>query len=107
MSNITTTIRNFNATVTDSTTTPTIYNVNATLANTEYSQALSLNTKAIVVRARDMTTLKIAFVSGDTATNYITVPSGCTYNESNLNFSGTLYVSSSKAAQVVEILEWA
>jgi len=107
MSNITTSIRSLNATVSSGgSATPTIYNVTATLAGTEYSQALTASTKQITVRVRGSATLKVAFDLGDTATNYITIPSGCTYNDSNLNFSGTIYFASSKAAQIVEILEW-
>lgn len=87
--------------------TPTIYNVSAPLANTEYSQALNANTKKFTIRCRDIATMRLAYVSGDTATNYITIPHGCTFSDESIDFTGTLYFRTTKAAQVIEILEWA
>jgi hypothetical protein len=85
---------------------PLVYNVEAEFAGTEYSQALTPNTKSFLIRCRGDAVLKIAFQSGETSTNYITISKGSTYKQENLTFTGTLYFQSSKAAQVIEILEW-
>lgn len=86
--------------------TPTIYNVSVPLANTEVSQALSASVKRFTIRVRGESRLKLAFVSGQSGTNYITIPPGCTYTEDEINFTGTLYFQTVKASQIVEILEW-
>lgn len=104
MSNITTTFRG-RATI-EAGSTPTIYNVSAAVANTEYSQALTSGTKKFIIRVRGDATLKLAFDAGQSGTNYITVRGGTVYVEDNINFTGTLYFQTTKATQTVEILEW-
>lgn len=86
--------------------TPKIYNVSVPLANTEVSQALSVDTKKFMIRARGSTKMKLAFISGQSGTNYITIPAGCTFSEDSINFNGTLYFQCNDASQTVEILEW-
>lgn len=86
--------------------TPTIYNVSVPLAATEVSQALSAGVKRFTIKVRGNSTLQLAFTSGQSGTNYISIPFGCTYTEDGLNFSGTLYFQTVKASQTVEILEW-
>ena len=86
--------------------TPTIYNVSVPLANTEVSQALSSSTKRFLIRVRGNANLKMAFTLGDSGSNYITVPHGCSYTEDSINFTGTIYFQTNVAGQVVEILEW-
>ena len=91
----------------DGATTPTIYNLSLPVANTEYSQALSTNTKRILIRARVGATLRVAFVSGDTLTNYFTMAPRTVYSEENLDLVGvTIYLQSDVAGNVAEILEW-
>jgi len=97
---------NPNATAADSD--PLIFNVPAPLAGTEYSQVIPDNTKALLVRVRDGNgVLQIAFVSGDSSLNYLTVGLG-----NNLSISGvdlvskTLYFQVSKPGKVIEILAW-
>lgn len=85
---------------------PTIYNVSSLLADTEYFQALTNNTKQFLVRVRGTSVLKLAFVVGESGINYITIPPGCTYEAVGLSFSGTLYFQTTKAAQIIEIIEW-
>jgi hypothetical protein len=104
MSNITSTFRG-SATLSPPTT-PTIYNVAVTLANTEYSQALSAGTKKFMIKCRSGAKLQLSYNSGDTNILYITIPKNTAYTESDINFSGTLYFRSDTASQVVEIVEW-
>lgn len=89
-------------------TTPTIFNVTATLANTEYSQALPTATKQFFVKVRDgLSKLQLAFNPGDSATNYVTVAMGSVYIEENVSLTGkTLYFRTNKPGQVIEILAW-
>jgi hypothetical protein len=84
----------------------TIYNVNAALANTEYSQALSADTKWLLIRSRQNATLKLALVAGQSGTNYISIPTGSSLTLDKMNLSSaTLYFQSNVAAIDVEILE--
>lgn len=104
MSTVTSTFRG--KAVVESGGTPTIYNTAVALANTEVSQTLSSGVKRFTIRVRGLSKLQVAFALGDSSTDYVTIPPGCSYTEDELNFSGTLYFQTSKAAQVVEILEW-
>ena len=104
MSNVTSTVRAKLTTATQ----PTVYNLSMPTANTEYSQALGSSTKKVLIKTRDRTArLRMAFVSGDTATLYITIEPGSVYFEENLDLTGvTIYLQANKAAQTVEILQW-
>lgn len=104
MSNITGTVR-ARATI-EQATAPTIYNVTVVSANTEISHTLSDNTKSFLIRVRGHSTLKLAFNSGESGTNYFTVAAGSNYLAEGLNFSGNIYFQTNKASQIVEILEW-
>jgi hypothetical protein len=86
---------------------PKIYNINLTLSDTEYSQALSLDVLKLTVKLRGMANLKLAFATGESLTKFITIPAGCSYTESDLRLaSSTLYFNADQASQVLEILEW-
>lgn len=91
-------------------TTPTIYNVTMTNANTEYSQALSANTKKFLIATRDRTAFRLAFVTGKVATPtepYLTVAANEIYFEDLLNFtSKTIFFASASAGKSIEIMEW-
>lgn len=104
MSNITGTIRG-RATI-ESSRTPTVYNVSVPIANTEVSQGLSSGTKAFTIRVRGTAKLQLAFNSGQSGTQYITVSPGASYTAEGLEFNGDLYFQTNKASQIVEILEW-
>lgn len=103
MSNVTGTVRAKIVTATS----PNIYNLSMPTANTEYSQLLSDSTKKILIRMRVVSRCRFAFVSGNTATTYITLEPGTTYSEENLDLSSTtVYLQSDAAGQTAEILEW-
>lgn len=88
-------------------TTPLIVNQVATLANTEYSYSFPTGTKKFSLRARGKAKLQLAFVSGNSGTNYITVFSGSKYEEIGLKLTAiTAYFQSNKAGETVEILSW-
>lgn len=101
MSNITASIR-----ATPSASNPKISNVILTLANTEYSHTFSTGTQSLLIRARGNSKLQIAFISGDTNIEFLTIPRGATLSMPDLGFSGTVYVEGNVAGDVVEIVEW-
>jgi len=98
-------------------TTVTPYNITCTVANTEYSQALPANTRALRFRCRTVdangnsVVCRYAWVTGKVATPtapYLTLPQNGDYRGTNLNLtSATLYLASATAGAVVEIEAWA
>lgn len=89
-------------------TTPTVAELDLTLAATEYSYTVPTNAKQFLLKLRSPAVLQVSYVSGQSGTTYITVPRGCFYAESDLNLSGpvTIYMQSPSAAQVAEITLW-
>lgn len=89
-------------------TTPTITIKNIPLADTEVSQALPANTKKFKIQSRGDAIVRLAYTSGDTLTDYWTIFPGCVVSEENISAaSTTIYLSSSKAGEDIEILSWA
>jgi len=87
----------------------TIANVAVVLANTEYSYTFPTGTKSFLLRDRDADSkLRIAFVSGDTSSNYFTNYPGNIYPGKDLNTGSgfTIYFRSNKANRVIEIESW-
>jgi len=89
-------------------TAPVITNLSIPLANTEVAHVLSSGLKKITVRIRGGTSrAKIAFVATESATKYITIERGAVFSEDGLVLNGqTLYIQTTQAAQIAEILEW-
>lgn len=96
----------FRSTVGEPSVSPLIYSLSVLLADTEYVQALTPSTKQLKIRSRDGSVLRLAFASGETATNYITIAQGACYTSEGLDFTGSLYLRSNKAGQTIEIEEW-
>ena len=93
----------------DNATIATIANIAVVLANTEYSYTFPTGTKNFLLRDRDSDSkLRIAYVLGETATNYFTNYPGNIYPEQDLaTVSGfTIYFRSNKAGRVIEIKSW-
>jgi len=86
-------------------TSPTIYNVTCTNADTEYSQALPASTKKFTVKARGGS-LKICFTSGQSGTTYVLLEDGQSWSEDGIVFNGTLYFQSPAAGTIAEIIAW-
>lgn len=85
----------------------TIYNVTLTLAGTEYPQPLPTNTRKFALRPRTSTdTVKAAFTSGESGSNYITVDANGYYDDEVAVSTLILYMQSSTAGAVVEIVAW-
>jgi hypothetical protein len=84
-----------------------ITNVNAPTANTEVSLALSSGLKEITIRSRLISTVKIAFVSGESGTKYITLLPGATFSQGGLTLTGaTIYMQTDIASNTIEVLEF-
>lgn len=86
-----------------------IQNITLPTANTEVSVSLPSNTKRYRVKVRKHTALvNLAFVSGETSTNYWTISRGTVFDSADLDFesSETIYLSASKANTTIEIITW-
>jgi hypothetical protein len=87
---------------------PVIYNVTMTNANTEYSQALPTNCKKFLIRCRAAYDVKLAFTSGESGSDYVTISAGGAYWEDFIQLAATtLYFQCGTAGQVAEIVAWA
>lgn len=75
--------------------TPSITNVTTT-ATTEEAIALPANTNKFILKSRNKSTIRLAFSATETATNYVTIPPGASYEDDNLYTSLTIYVWTSK-----------
>lgn len=90
---------------------PYSYAVTMVNLDTEYSQALPANCKRFIVKTRDGTAFRLAFVTGKVAAPtdpYTTIPTSVSYDESNLlALAQTLYFACAVAGKIVEIIAWA
>lgn len=89
---------------------PTIFNVTMTLANTEYSQPLPANTRAIEFHTQAESAFRFAWITGKVAAPtapYYSVLSGARYWKDHIHFNDvTLYFASSNAGKIIEIIAW-
>ena len=85
-----------------------VYNVTLTNANTEYSQELPPNARALAVQPRTAVDVRMAFVTGKVATPtapYFTMKTGNAFSLQELQAdSTTVYLASATAGTVVEII---
>lgn len=93
-------------------TTPTVYNVTLTLADTQYSQALATDARRVAFRCRNATAaVRYAWVTGKVAgptAPYQTLAAGAEYVLEGVKLTAvTLYLASSTAGVVVELEVWA
>jgi len=88
--------------------TPTVVNVSMPLANTEYGYNLPNNTKGFHLKLRSQNALlKLAFTSGESGTNYLTIPQNDRFDSFEYNMdldNKTIYFQSPKADQTAEII---
>ena len=83
-----------------------ITNLSIPVANTEVSHGLTASLKQVIIRAREVVELKIAFTATESGTKYLTIPKNASLELINLDFSSTtLYVQSPVGSITVEILE--
>lgn len=91
-------------------TTPHIYNVTLTLANTEYNQALPAGTKKFTVQERGGNLFRMAFETGRVATPtepYVTVGDDQTHWEDHVYLTDVIvYLADPTGGRVIEIIAW-
>lgn len=92
-------------------TAPVCTNKTLTSADTEYSHAFSASCKYYSIQCRTGYDVRFAFVTGKVAastTPYMTLKAGQSYSspENWENAGGTLYLASTTAGVIVEILEF-
>jgi len=84
-----------------------IYNLALPTANNEESINVSNDSKQFLIRLRGIAELRFGTVSGETASNYFTIPKGATLTFDSVDFdSKQLFFRSDKAGQTVEIIEF-
>lgn len=88
--------------------TPGVMLLTLTLANTEYTLSLPKNVARFTLQARTAADVKLATVSGQSGTTYITVKSGSALSEDLVDTDAglSLYLQSANAGTVVEVLYW-
>lgn len=84
-------------------TTTTIYNIAVPTADTEVSQALPANTKQFKIRNRGKAKIQLAYTSGQSGTNFITIMPGNVYVNDNFYQNQTLYFQCPQGSQTIEI----
>ena len=78
---------------------------NLSVGTTETSHALQTTLRSLTIRSRNKAELYIAFVSGETATKYLTIPCGASLTLNDLEFGAkTLYIRADQN-NTVEIIE--
>lgn len=88
--------------------TPRVYNVTMTDEDTEYFQALPLDTRKFKIRCRGAYDMNLAFAENGSGVTYITIPANHTYWDDGMRvMATTLYFQCATAAQVAEIVAWA
>ena len=91
---------------------PTIYNVTLTTADTEYSQAMPANCRRFEFQCRTEHEIRFAFVTGKVAGStapYATLKAGDYYESGAINQGAspsTLHFASATAGVVIEVLTW-
>lgn len=83
-----------------------IYNLTLTSANTEYSQALPNNARKVMIKCRTSAAMKLSYTSGESGSNYLTIPADQTYWDDHINTVQTVYLQSTTAGVVAEIMVW-
>lgn len=88
--------------------TPTLANISAATANTEYSYILPTNTKRFIFKARGLSKVQLTYTSGSSGTTYATLSPGSVYEESGIYSAAatTLYFQTSTASETLEIISW-
>ncbi len=88
----------------------TAYNLTLTVADTEYSQALTANTRELRFRCRTLYDVRYSYSTGKVATPtapWLTLPAGSDYHADNLNLTAkVIYFATDQAGVIMEIEEW-
>ena len=89
-----------------------VYNTTLTTADTQYSRSMPAGCRRFEFQCRTSSDVRFAFETGKVATPtapYMTLKAGTAYDSGPVNQGGapsTLFLASSTAGVVVEILSW-
>jgi hypothetical protein len=77
-------------------------------ANTEYSLTLPAGARQFCIKSRTDSLIKIAYLAGQMSSNYVIMYPGSTYFRERIRRSTplTMYFTSSKASDVLEVEYW-
>lgn len=92
--------------IAQSTVTKRFYNEIIAAADTEQSLVLPADIAGYIIRTRNNGILKLSHTSGESGTNYMTIPARATHTDSNRYASLTIYFQSPTINEVVEIVAW-
>lgn len=84
----------------------TIYNLSIINSNQEYSQVLPTNTKSFLLRSRNNGKLRLAYNAGGTNLDYLTIPIGANFKDTNFYTSIEIFVQSTKPGDIIEIVAY-
>ena len=88
---------------------PITYTVTVVLADSEYSQQLPLGAKRFTIQARTAAVVRFAFETGHAGASvapFNTLKIGAPFTERDIFSSSTIFLASSVAGTVVEIVCW-
>lgn len=86
--------------------TPTIANLSVPTSGIEQSYSLPANTREFILKARGLSTVQFAYNSGDSGSQFVSLPPGCIFTENDLPSSVTIYYQTTKSGETVEVLSW-
>lgn len=87
---------------------PNIQNISIPTAGVEQSAIIPASSKRFSIRLRDLSVIQVSYVSGQSGSNFIKVPTGNEYVEQNLALTGplTIYFQTTTNSQVLELVSW-
>lgn len=88
---------------------PTVVNMTLPNADEEYIIYLPPGTQRFTIKVRNSKLLKLAYISGESGTTYLSLFPGCSLTERSLasTTNYVLYVQSPQPGAVVELVSWA
>ena len=87
--------------------TPKVTNFIMVNSGFEYSHSFETNVQRFQIKTRGKSNLKFCFISGDTISNYISLPGKAVYFEDSILVQTlTIYFQTDVSGDILEILEW-
>lgn len=83
-----------------------IFNETIADADQEQSLALPANIIGYMIRTRGNGNLKLSHVSGESGTNFLTIPSRATHTDDHSYSNLTIYFQSPTVGEIVEVVAW-
>ena len=75
--------------------------------STEFSHTFRDGTKMFIIRNRGTKAIQYAYASGESGTNYVTIPGNASLSNKDLFLTGvTIYMQVNAASNTIEIEEW-